>query len=148
MTHDKDEGDGSKSMFNAGVAQTVRLDRLQQAMNAARFNLKAINMETGTYNYECFLNAASNAVDEVWPKLDADEKKNIKKLIDTSIQLIRLHPPYESYYSKGETKQTFNAKNYYELETLIMIISRRVREILDAHDFNSPSKDADADGWQ
>ena len=146
MAYDEEQG-SNKSLFNAGIAQVMRLDKLQQAMNAARFNLKAINMETGTYNYECFINAAKCAFDEIWPKLSDKEKKEGSSLIKTAEDIIRYKSPYESCSNKGETKHLFNKKSYENMEDLIDIISRRLRELMDAHDFNSPSKDEDDDDW-
>ena len=90
-----EEDGGKKSRFNAGVALTERIDALQRAINSARFNPIAMNMDTGTYNFMVMINANDGLLDEAWAKLSDKEKASgnrIKKLALNTQNFFKLFP--------------------------------------------------------
>lgn len=131
--------EGKLSKFNAGVAQTERLDSLQRAINMARFNPLSMNMDTGTYNYQVMINANDCLLNECWAKLKKDEKTygdRIKLLVH---QTVELYPPVT--YGKDGAK--VNVNNYKKFMEVINIYEKTTKTFLDTHNLNSPNVDDD-----
>lgn len=141
------EEEGEKSIFNAGVAQAERIDSLQRAINASRFNVLAVNPETMTYNYQVIIDANNGLLDEAWAKLSDDEQKlglKLKKLIN---DFIEIKPPMKKITNGMSEEMKINKDNYKDMLKLIDIYSRTIKEFLNSHDMNSPSKDEDDDRY-
>ena len=132
--------EGKKSIFNAGVAQTERIDDLQRAMNMARFNPLMVNPMMGIYNYEIMISAQDGLLEECWAKLTATERakaERIKKVIHKVVN----SNPIVIENSNGETK--INRRNYEKFLELIDLYAKNNKILLDAHNLNSPDADED-----
>jgi hypothetical protein len=135
---DYDE-EGKRSVFNAGVAQTERIDSLQRAINAARFNLVAVNYDTGTFNYEVIISACDGLMNEAWAKLDASEKTFSERIRGTVKKFIEANPPFKK--NNGEVK--VSNENFKKMSELLDLYEKTTKRMLDSHDLNSPNRDDD-----
>jgi hypothetical protein len=145
------EDEGKRSKFNAGIAQTERIDSLQRAINAARYNPIAMNLETMTFNYDTIIKSIDGLLQECWAKMDdkaggeRDAAEIIRNLVHTYAE--RFPPVSVSNDASGQQIQKINNTNYKKLMQLIWIYERHVRDLLDAHELNSPSKNEDDDDY-
>jgi len=142
-----EELEQKRSYFNAGVAMAERIDALQRALNASRFNPFIFNMETGTYNYQIMINSLNSLLSECWGKLTNDEKTLGKKFDEVIGEYARLNPPITNKTSQrnGISEPVVDMKAWEKLRPLLLIYERQVKEFLEAHDMNSPNKDWDDD---
>lgn len=134
------DSEGKQSVFNAGVAMAERIDFLQRAINAARFNPLAMNPETQTFNYQIMIDANDALLNEAWSKLTEKEKtqaRRIRKLVKEFVMI----KPIVSRSNKGEMR--VNNENYLRFMELIDIYEKINKELLDAHSLNSPDSDDD-----
>lgn len=134
------DDDGKKSVFNAGVAQAERIDSLQRAINAARFNPLMMNPETGTFNYQVLIDSADNLISEGWGKFTDEERKQAALMLRVIKSYAEVFRPVEV---DGEGKLQFNMKNYDRIMAYFTLLDRKIKELYDAHDLNSPSKGYD-----
>lgn len=137
----------SKSKFNAGVALAERIDSLQRAMNAARFNPRDFNPETKTFNFQIFISAADGLAMEGWSKFDRKEREMVSRVRAVIKKFQENKPSY--YYDAGmdgETEFMWNEKNFDILMRLLEIYEKTIKDSLEHHDLNSPNKDDDDDG--
>jgi len=137
--------DGVKSLFNAGIALAERIDSLQRALNASRFNLRGFNQETGTFNYEVMINALDGLLLEAWAKLDKQEKIDAERVRKLTHDCINHYPPMEQSGSErsGSSGFKMNQKNFDKLKNLLLIYEKKMKEYLDEHALNSPNRDDD-----
>lgn len=136
---DYDE-DSKKSRFNAGIAQTERMDALQRAIIQAKFNPLMRNMETGTYNYENLLPAADSMIDEAWGKLNEKERALTLRMYNVLYNLNKYFPPV-SLNRKNEPQ--INKVNYERYISFFGLLHRKLKDLYDIHELNSPSKEVD-----
>jgi len=139
-----DEYEDRKSRFNAGVALAERLDALQRAINAARYNPLMVNPETGTYNYENIYSSFHSLTDEAWGKLSDGEKQHCLRLLNVAEQYKKVCPPIK-LDKNGTTK--INAKNFEQYMNFLNHAVRKAKEFLDRHNFNAPDSDGDDEGY-
>lgn len=137
-----DYEEGKKSQFNAGIAQTERLDALQRAINAAHFNPIQRNIETGTFNYEIIIAANDSLAREASAKADTEEKKQIER-IQAIIKKQQEIKPVITIGRGNEMK--LNKDSYQDLLTLIEIYGRLTKQVLDAHNMDNPN--AEEEGY-
>lgn len=137
-----DYEENKKSRFNAGVAHAERIDSLQRSINAAKFNPILRNMDTGTFNYEVMLVSADCLVAEGWGKFSDPERVMITRINNTIKSMNEYFPPV-SVDKNGYTK--INKDNYKKLLDLFEMYERKIKELYDLHDLNSPSM-GDDDG--
>jgi len=133
------EGEGKKSVFNAGIAQTERIHSLQQALNAARFNLTAYNYEVNKFNYEVMVSSNDGLLMEVWSKLTCDEQVKGNRIRKIVTDFMKTFPIV--YSNNGEYK--INNKNLEKFKELIMVYEQINKVFLDVHNLNSPNYEAD-----
>lgn len=131
--------EGKYSKFNAGVALTERLDQLQRAINASRFNPIAMNLEVGTPNYEVWLNANDALLDECWAKLHDKEKKEGKRISKLIRDYIHKCPPLVN--TKDGTR--INQDNFSKMMSMLDLYTKKIKIYLDEHKLNSPNIDED-----
>jgi len=136
------EDEGRKSRFNAGVALTERIDALQRAINAARFNPIAMNMDTQTYNYMVMINANDGLLDEAWGKLSPDEKQKGSRIKLVIKDYVDMNPPI----IKVNGELSVNKKNYNGLMSLLDIYCKMIKDFLDKHNLNAPDDEWDDEG--
>ncbi len=135
------------SEFNAALYQMNRLHVLQTRINDAHVNPLAINMEFGIYNFELILSSCNSLLQEVYPKLKTNEKKdllNYKKVLE---QAMKENPIIETKTKKTHphTKyQELNQHHWAVLEEWIFTYELKVRQGLEKHGMNSPRKDDSA----
>lgn len=134
--------EGSSSKFNAGIALTERIDSLQRAINAAKFNPFARNPETGTFNYENLIAAFDNLVAEGWDKFSSDEKKICLRVLKILRKLNEELPPI-SMTRDGDYK--VNMDNYKRFRDFFGYAERKIKDFYGKHNLNSPSMDEDDD---
>jgi len=130
---------GKKSVFNAGVAQTERIDNLQKAINYARFNPTFYNMDIGKFNYEILVASNDGLLAEVWSKLSTKERivgERIRKAVTEYLEQNKI-----IYYHNGEQK--INLSNLKRFNELIILYERYNKDFLDVHNLNSPNMDDD-----
>lgn len=137
-----DYDDGKKSIFNAGIAQTERIDSLQRAINAARFNPLQINPETMTYNYEVLINANEGLLNEAWAKLTQEEQTKVLYIRKIIREFVKQYPPI---YRNDKGEVDMNKENYDKLLQLLFIYEQANKELLDAHNLNAPN--AEEEGY-
>jgi hypothetical protein len=137
------EDTGGTSVFNAGILMTERIDSLQRAINAARFNPLAQNVEVGRFNYEIMVCANDGLLNECWSKLNAKEKVQGDRIRKIVITFLELNPIIVN--ANGETK--VNRLNYKKFMELIDIYEKTNKIFLDAHRLNSPNVDDDDEGY-
>jgi len=130
-----DEGLASK--FNAGVAMAERIDSLQRAINAARFNPLMPNPETGTFNYEIMISSNDGLFKEAWSKLTADERKIGDRIKKAVYKAIEMNPPIV----KNSEGLKINYQNYKKLLEMLDLYEKLNRQFLENHDLNAPNVD-------
>lgn len=132
--------EGSQSRFNAGIALTERIDALQRAINAAKFNPFMRNFETGTFNYEILITCLDNMIAEGWDKFSSTEKEHCLRMLEVLNNLKQILPPI-SFNKDGEYK--INMANYNNFINFFGKCERKIKEYYGNHDLNSPKKDDD-----
>lgn len=131
--------EGKKSLFNAGVAQTERIDALQRAINSSRFNPLAKDLLIGKYNYEIMVSACDGLLAEVWAKLDKKEKIEGQRIKNVITNFLRIRPVLN--ITTKETK--VHKKNYEDFLELFQIYENTVKIYLDSHNLNAPNIEDD-----
>lgn len=129
------------SKFNAGVALAERIDSLQRALNAARYNPLAYNFEVGKFNYEIMVISCDGLLNEVWSKLDEKERvygERIRKLI---LGFMESNPITSTKSKDGEIK--VNTMNFKKFMALVDLYEKTDKIFLDEHNLNSPNFDDD-----
>jgi hypothetical protein len=137
-----DYEEDKQSKFNAGIALTERLDSLQRAINAARFNPILKNFETGTYNYEIMICSCDGLLNEAWDKLSPAEKTFAQRLTKVVHEMKELFPPIE-VDDRGNTR--INNTHYKKMLVVIDFYEKKMKEWLGRHNLNAPNKDEDED---
>lgn len=137
-----DYEDNKLSRFNAGVALTERIDALQRAINAARFNPLATNPETMTMNYENMIAANDALFYEAWGKLKDDERELGQRIQKIIKRFLETNPPINK---DANGKMQINKNNYKKLLELINFYERKNKEFLDGHNLNAPNFEDDDD---
>ena len=137
-----DYEDNKQSRFNAGIALTERIDSLQRAINAARFNPLQTNQDTMTLNYEVMVSANEGLLAEAWAKLNKEEQALADKIRLTIRQVLEVYPPI-SQDKNGEAQ--LNPQNYQKFLELINFFEKKNKEFLDTHNLNAPNQDYDDD---
>jgi hypothetical protein len=132
--------DQKKSKFNAGVALTERIDGLQCAINAARFNPLKVNFDTMTYNYEIMISANDGLLKEVWAKLSPKEQEFAERIRKAINNYMKSFPIISV---TGEGKTSINQKNYARALELIDFYERMNKNFLDVHSLNAPDFEDD-----
>jgi hypothetical protein len=138
------EEESKKSLFNAGVAQAERIDSLQRAINAGRFNLIDRNIDTGTRNYEVIIAALDSLINECWGKATSKEKIKLGQIYQIVKFRIKTSPPV--ILASDEEVGYVERIDHNNLDTVIRLIDiyeRYIREVLDAHNLNAPNRDMD-----
>jgi hypothetical protein len=134
------EGDSKKSVFNAGVAQVQRIDSLQKAINASRFNPLMRNLEVGRFNYEIMISSNDALLFEAWSKLSSEEQKEGERIKSIIHEFIEFHPVVSQ---KNNGELIVIKENYKQFMELIDIYEKINKTLLEKHDLNSPSRDED-----
>ncbi len=135
------------SEFNAALYQMNRLHVLQTRINDAHVNPLAINMEFGIYNFELILSSCNSLLQEVYPKLKTNEKKDLLSYKKVLEQAMKENPIIETKTKKTHphTKyQELNQHHWAVLEEWIFTYELKVRQGLEKHGMNSPPKDDSA----
>lgn len=128
-----------QSLFNAGVAMAERIDALQRALNAARFNPLAFNPGTGTYNFEIMIRSCDGLISEAIGKMNDKEKESVKLIQQIIIDYQKFYPIFRN--TKDGLK--INMTNWEKLYPLIKHYEIYSKGVLDNHNFNSPDFDSD-----
>lgn len=133
-----------QSVFNAGVALAMRLDSLQTALNAARYNPQQFNLETETFNYQIMIDSLEALRMESWSKLDKPEKETLNQMSKLIKNFLESFSPIKQLSNQtGEKRFNWNMKNYNQLMQVLKIYEEQIKQALDAHSLNSPNKDDD-----
>lgn len=135
-----DYEDNRQSRFNAGVALAERVDALQRAINASKFNPIAQNFETGTFNFENMTTATDSLMHEAWGKLNKLEKEFCLRIMQLMRDYKKQFPPVK--FDKNGNLQV-NKMNYEKYLELQYYYERKAKEMLDAHALNAPDSDDD-----
>ncbi len=140
-----EDSSGSNSRFNAAIAQMERIDSLQRAMNAARFNKFLVNEETMTYNYQVTISSIKGLYQEISKKLSDKEKKEFNRKLKKVEYLLSKYPPVVSI-NKGRLNQLQTvidsvASKIFEEE--LDNLEEYIRNLADSHGYNSPDDDDD-----
>ena len=136
---------GQNSKFNAGVLQIQRIHKLQDTINIANTNALAFNMEYGVWNYELIISCLDSLYHEIRPKLGKEEKENG----DSMQSLIRKYFADYPIYKEEEDVRThkkdmvLSSINWKVHKVYLVKYERMVRQMLDKHEFNSPSYEDD-----
>jgi hypothetical protein len=138
-----DYEDVKLSKFNAGIAQTERIDALQRAINAAKFNPLMKNFETGTFNFEVMISAADCLSREGWDKFSVPEREDIHKYEMLVKNWVKTFFPI-SFTKSGDVK-SINQNHYQSFLELYDIWEKKIKILLGKHNLNAPSKDEDDD---
>lgn len=139
------EEGGSNSRFNAAVAQMERIDSLQRAMNAARFNRFLVNEETMTYNYQVTISSIKGLYQEISKKLTDKEIKEFKSKLKKVEYLLEKYPPIIAI-NKGRDNQVQVAVDSVAsklFESELDELEELIRNLADSHGYNSPDDDDD-----
>lgn len=135
------EFESNKSFFNAGMAMAERIDSLQRALNAARFNPLAINEELSKPNFEIMKSACDGLVNECWGKMTVDERKEATSLKKVSDDFLI----YKKILIQKGNDVKINNDNYRSFMILLDMYEKKCKVYLEAHDLNSPNKPTDSD---
>lgn len=133
--------DDKKSLFNAGIAQTERIDSIRRAIISSRFNPLSLNEDTGTFNYEVIISSCDILLNEAWAKLSPKEKilgENTRKLIR---RFLEVNPPLK----KTSAGIRINNENYKKLLELLNYYEQLTQTFLDAHNLGNPNLEEDDD---
>jgi len=134
--------DNKLSQFNAGVAQTERIDALQRAINSAKFSPLMRNFETGTFNFEIMISAADCLGREGWDKFSKAEQEDLAKCEELCKNWVRTFFPV-SMDKSGQFK--INPKHYESFLQLYDIWEKKLKTLLGKHNLNAPTRDEDDD---
>lgn len=136
-----------QSVFNAGVAQAERIDSLQRAVNMARFNPQEINQDTRTFNYQVMISSLDSLAMEAWSKATAAEQKLLTSMNSVIHSMSNAFPILiENMNHRGQMELEWDVNNFNKLMKTLMIYEKIIKDVLDAHSLNSPTKDDDDDG--
>lgn len=138
MGHDENN---KLSIFNAGVSLAQRIDELQRAINAAKYNPVSFNPEVSKFNYEIMLTSNDLLFNCAWSKLKSIERERGEKLRKIVHKLVELNPIVTQHQNDIKVNRT-NLKKFLDL---FLVYERAVLEFLEAHDLQSPNKDTDGD---
>lgn len=139
------DDEGRKSIFNAGVAQTERVDEIQREINRAWFNPLQKHMETGMWNFQIIIAGYDRIFDgETWAKLPDNLKEKGIAIQSVVHDFIKLNPIITEQ-KNGTLK--INRENYENLIDRLRVWQRIIKVILDKVEFDSPNKDEDSYGW-
>lgn len=135
------EEENKVSVFNAGVAQAIRIDEQQKILNAVRFVPLVFQPMYGDYGYSVRISALHNLAYEAWGKCKDVEKQLVEKFEKLIKLQLELHPIVEQIVNDdGESKTMIYYENYETLNHILNIYEKNVKMILDAHNFNSPNR--------
>lgn len=140
-----ENSEGVKSQFNAGVALTQRIDSLQRAINAARYNPFAINPETMTYNWQVMIDSLNGLYQEGRPKFTDAEQKDCEQIRGVVDKLIEFSPPVmtQTQGRYGTQRQSVDYESWTKLKKLLTIYEQKLRQYFDVHNLNSPNREDD-----
>ena len=145
MSYDDDE-ESKQSVFNAGVAKAERIDSLQRALNASRFNLTLPNFDTGTYNYDVMLTCLETLRLEAWAKGTKVERVYLDKIRKHIDEIKEKYCPYKECYNiDGERELVWDNKKLNIIKKILVRYEEIIRDVLDAHALDAPNKDYDDD---
>lgn len=139
-----DYDDAKKSRFNAGIAQTERIDSLQRAINGAKFNPLMKNFETGTYGYEIIMDALDVMIDEGWEKFTTKEREIVLRMNKVLRSMHKFFPPISL---DKDNVQSINKINYDKFMEFARMFGRKLKEYYGNHDLNAPNYDEDDEGY-
>jgi len=132
------------AIFNAGVAFAERIDSLQRAINAARFNPLALNPDTGTFNYEIMQSALDSLLNTSWGKLNRDEKEFGERMRKVVKAFIKSNPPITK---SGNGEPKISKQNYEKLVELLDFYEKVIQVFYDNHNLNNPDAQEFGEGW-
>lgn len=136
------EEDVRRSRFNAGIAQTERIDALQRAINSAKFNPLMRNFETGTFNFEVMISAADCLGREGWDKFSKTEREDLEKIEKLTKTWVK------TFFPIAQERNGDFRINQKHLETFLKFYDmweKELKILLGKHDLNAPTRDEDED---
>ena len=134
--------EGTKAIWNAGKFLTERLDSMQRAINASRFNPLAPNPETGKFGFEVMISANDSLLNECWAKLSSTEQEEGYRMRKIVHLFVKLRPPI----SRINNELKVHNKNYEELLELLDAYEKMIKGFLERTELNSPNRSDDDDG--
>jgi len=137
-----DYEDVKQSKFNAGIAQTERIDSLQRAINAAKFNPLMQNFETGTFNFQVMISAADCLGREGWDKFNDAERTELNRYETLCKSWVQTFFPIISVKSGGYKVNNNHLQKFLELYD---IWEKKLKIYLGRHSLNAPTRDEDDD---
>lgn len=123
------------------MAQAERIDALQRAMNAARFNPLAFNPEVSRFNYEIMQASQDGLLAECWAKLPEINQKEGQRMKVIVEKFLELNP----IVTKRNDEHIINRENYKKFLKIIDAYEKLNKVFLDITDLNSPSRDEEDD---
>lgn len=111
------------SKFNAGVLQTVRIDKILDLLNFCKINPIAWNEDQLDWNYNVWMGCVENLYGEVegfLSKLESDGILTIKLKID---EMIKTYPIRENYKKPNQ----INVSNFEVIKKAISYYERVVK---------------------
>lgn len=140
MSDDKSD----KSMFNAGVQQVIEVRTLQNVLNRARIDLISMNQNPNfpfVPNYQLCLEILNSLFNEVKPKCNApNEKEVIQNIKNVAEQFIVKHPIIKNIRINDKLTPVVDYPNLNIFKKILDDYENLVREALEKHEMNSPSK--------
>lgn len=132
--------------FNAGIAQTIRIHKLQDRMNQYNLNPISYNAEEQNFNYELILSCIESLYKEAEAKLSPDSKKNYYVLYGKVHKTLEEYPIYEQVKTISSGTRTKFNDNYWKIfRKLLFIYESFVRSVLDDVGLNNPDYGYDED---
>jgi hypothetical protein len=125
--------ESNKSLFNAGIGQAQQVRELQNTINLARLNPMGVISPDFSPNYMVAFTCITSCWLEVKPKCLESERTNVERIKELIENYITLFPVVNK-------KGMVNQKNLNSIVKLLELYESKVRESLERHELNSPSK--------
>lgn len=139
-TYDSEEK--KVSVFNAGVAQAIRIDELHRLIAASRFSPFVMNPMTGGYGYETRISALRELAILGWAKFDENQRKLCDKFEKAMNLLMAMKPIIQESGGDEQSQMVINYQNYQNyLNPVLDDYAKNLMIMLDDHGFMSPDKD-------
>lgn len=139
------DDEGKQALFNAGLFQPRRLDRLQSILNSVRFSPLMYNDIFQCYNYEVIFNCLTSMFFEGEQKFSDKEKFKGNAMRTAIRDFMKNYPVHElrKRVTDGEKEIIINNNNWTILNKHLEAYETEIRGMIDSHGLNSPENEDD-----
>lgn len=132
--------------FNAGIAQTIRIHRLQDKINQYNMNPISYNEHEGNWNYELIISCLESLYKEAEAKLNVESRKKYYELYKIVHDALEEYPIYQTVKTVNSgAKSKFNESYWKIFKKLLFKYESHIRGLLDDVGLNNPDYGEDED---